>query len=342
MTLPSSLPAPRFIDRDTAPSLRWGVIGVGHIAKEFVPAVQRFTNQQVVAVAARSQGRAQEFATRFGIDKAVGSAQQLVDLPGLDAVYVAAPDNEHVPLGLMAIAAGKHVLIEKPIASSVADAELLTEAGTAAGVLVMEAMWTRYLPQFDVIRQLVRDGVLGDLELVIASACRAIVPASQARENGWNASAITGMGVYPIALASDFLGTPTQVRALGVPIPGGGDLTASVCLGHADGSQASITTSVVTRAPVTATISGTRARVDLEEFFFNSTSFTLTTPEKIGSSMRWAEPTGMTLYDGLAWQTLALARYATDGRTESPLHTHAETLSILRTIETARAQLPAL
>jgi predicted dehydrogenase len=317
------------------------VVGAGHIAREWVPAVQRFTDQRVVAVAARSAGRAQEFADRFGIGTAVTSAEELVDLPDLDAVYIATPDVDHVPIGLAAVAAGKHVLVEKPIAPSVAQAQALLDAGTAAGVLVMEGMWTRYLPQFDVIRRLVADGVLGDLDLVIASACRALVPATVAQERMADASAIAGMGVYPIALACDLLGTPTTVRALGVPTPEGGDLTASVLLGHPGGAQASLTTSIVSRAPVTATISGTRARVDLDEFFFNPTSFTLTTPEKIGTSLRWEEPTGMRLYDGLAWQVLALAQYAGEGRTESPLHTHAETLAILRTIERARAALLA-
>ncbi|MGN8245184.1 Gfo/Idh/MocA family protein [Cellulomonas soli] len=339
MTLPSSFPDPSFLGRGTAPSLRWGVVGAGHIAQEWVPAVQRHTEQRVVAVAARTAGRAEQFAARFGIETAVESAQQLLDLPQVDAVYVATPDSEHVPIGLMAVAAGKHVLVEKPVAPSAAQAQELFTAAARAGVLAMEAMWTRYLPQFDVIRRLVADGVLGELELVVASACRALVPARVADDGAFDASAVAGMGVYPIALASDLLGTPTVVRALGRTTPAGGDLTASVLLGHAGGAQASITTSIATRAPVTATISGTRARVDLEEFFFNPTSFTLTTPEKIGTSMRWQEPTGMALYDGLAWQVLALAQFAGEGRVESPLHTHAETVAILRTIESARAQL---
>lgn len=91
-----------------------------------------------------------------------------------------------------------------------------------------------------------RDGVLGDLELVIASACRALVPPSV--RNGQSASAITGMGGYPIALNSDLLGTPTEVLAQGTPTAAGGDLTASVALAHATGAHAAITTSVVTRA----------------------------------------------------------------------------------------------
>lgn len=339
MTLPTAFPEPAYLGRDTAPTLRWGVVGAGHIAQEFVPAVQRFTHQRVVAVAARTPGRAAEFAARFGVEAAVESAQALVERADVDAVYIATPDVDHVPLGLAAVAAGKHVLIEKPIAPSAAEARVLFDAAAAAGVVAMEAMWTRYLPQFDVIRTLVRDGVLGDLELVVASACRALVPAGVAHERMGGMSAVAGMGVYPIALASDLLGTPTTVRALGVPTAQGGDLTATIALGHADGAQAALTTSVATRAPVTATISGTRARVDLDEFFFNPTSFTLTTPEKIGTSLRWAEPTGMTLYDGLAWEALALAQFAGEGRTESPLHTHAETLAILGTIEAARASL---
>lgn len=328
------------LDQTTAPALRWGVIGAGHIATQFVPAIQRFTSQQVIAVAARTPHRAASFAARFGVPTSTTTAQELVELSDVDAVYIAAPDDQHVPLGLAAVAAGKHVLVEKPIAPSAEQAAALTRAGEAAGVLVMEAMWARYLPQYDVIHQLVRDGVLGDLGLVVATACRALVP-PDLRTAGDRPpiSAISGMGVYPLALSSDFLGTPSEVLAQGIGMPTGGDLSAVVALAHPNGAQAAITTSVITRAPLTATISGTLARVDLEESFFNPTSFTLTTPEKVGVSMRWQEPTGMASYDGLSWQATALASYAAEGRVESPLHTHAETLAILQTIDEARSQL---
>ena len=337
MTLPSTFPRPRILDQTSAPSLRWGILGPGHIASAWVQAVKRFTNQRVVAVGSRSLDRASAFASRFEIPVACGSYEELLARPDVDAVYVAVPSTQHLAYGLMAIAAGKHVLIEKPLAPTAADAQTLTSAARAAGVFLMEGMWTRYLPQADVIRQLVSDGVLGELQVFLADHGRALVTDPLHVDAG--ISALDGMGIYPIALSSELLGPPVDILAQGLLAPSGADLYATVAFSHEGGAHSAISTSIVTRTPIAATIAGSAARIDIHPPAFTPTSFTLSTPEKISRNLEWAEPTGMTFYDGLSWEATALAGFAADGQIESPLHTHAETVSILETIDEARRQL---
>lgn len=96
------------------PVLRWGIVALGAIADYFARAVRAHTDQRIVAVASRSAERAEAFASRYSIDRRYGSYEQLMNDPEVQIVYVAAPHREHLPLGLQAISAGKHVLIEKP------------------------------------------------------------------------------------------------------------------------------------------------------------------------------------------------------------------------------------
>ena len=122
-----------------APALRWGVLGPGWIAERFVTAVQRSTTQQVVAVGSRTLQRSAEFADRFGIATAHGSYQALVSDPAVDVIYVATPHNAHFPCAAMAIEAGKHVLVEKPIGLNAGEAGRLAELASQRGVFCMLA-----------------------------------------------------------------------------------------------------------------------------------------------------------------------------------------------------------
>ena len=119
---PSFLPTPRTPDPMQAPSLRWGVLGPGWIAERFVTAVQRSTTQQVVAVGSRTLQRSAEFADRFDVATAHGSYQALVSDPAVDVIYVATPHNAHFPCAALAVEAGKHVLVEKPIGLNAGEA----------------------------------------------------------------------------------------------------------------------------------------------------------------------------------------------------------------------------
>jgi predicted dehydrogenase len=133
------------------------VLAPGEIAAAFTHTLHINTDQRVVAVASRSKDRAATFGRDFGISKTYGSYEQLADDREVDIVYISAPHSEHSKLALPAISAGHNVLDEKPFTVTADEACDIVRAARKAGVFAMEAMWTRYLPQTDIIRQLLAD-----------------------------------------------------------------------------------------------------------------------------------------------------------------------------------------
>lgn len=342
--LPTSLPAPDLFAPDAGePALRWGVIAPGQIAGAFVSAMHRRTRQRVVAVGSRSLDRARMFAAEHDIERAYGDYEQLVSDPGVDVVYIAAPQSEHLALGLLAIGAGKHALIEKPLATSAEDARTLVAAAAGAGTLLMEAMWSRYLPQTSVIRTLVADGVLGEIQGVYADHGQAIPfdPDHRLYRPELGGGALLDLGIYPVQLDSMLLGAPTSITAVGGLAPTGVDEFSTLVLGHGEGKQSTLSTTLRVRTPTTAAILGTEARIQTGSPFFIPTWFEIADNGFLTDTVRWEDPTGLPVFDGLSWEATALATFVGEGRTESPLHTLEETVSILETLDEAARQLRA-
>ena len=146
-----ALPEPRPVG--DVPSLRWGILGTGWIAHQFVATVLARTGQRVVAVGSRSAERSREFAGEFGIEQAFGSYEELVGAE-VDVIYVATGHLDHLAHATLALEAGKPVLVEKPMTPRVADTEALVALARARGLFCMEAVWTLALPRYDVVRQI--------------------------------------------------------------------------------------------------------------------------------------------------------------------------------------------
>jgi len=340
--LPTSFPEPVLFTPDAGePALRWGVIAPGQIAGAFVSAMHRCTQQRAVAVGSRSLERAAAFAADHGIDRAYGSYEELAADPAVDVVYIAAPQSEHLALGLLAIAAGKHALIEKPLATNADDARTLVAAAAAAGTFLMEAMWSRYLPQTSVIRTLIDDGVLGEIRGVYADHGQAVPfdPDHRLYRPELGGGALLDLGIYPVQLDSMVLGTPTKITAAGGMTPTGVDAYSTLILGHGPDTQSTLSTTILARTPTTAAILGTDARIEMGSPFHIPTSLVLADNGFLTDTLRWEDPTGLPIFDGLSWEATALAVYVGEGRTESPLHTLGETVSILETIDEALRQI---
>ena len=163
-----TLPEPRTPDPADAPALRWGILAPGHIAGHWATALREHTRQRLVAIGSRSPERAAAFARDHGVDRVHSSYEALVGDPAVDAVYVASPHSHHRDHALLALRAGKHVLVEKAFTRNAAEARELVAAASQAGLLLMEAMWTRYLPHMDVVRRALEDGLLGDVHRIVA------------------------------------------------------------------------------------------------------------------------------------------------------------------------------
>ena len=191
-----------------APAIRWGVLAPGGIANTFAAAVHEGTRSRVVAVGSRSLERAQEFSGRHGVARAHGSYADLVADPDVDAVYVASPHSEHHEHALLALRAGKPVLVEKAFTRNLREADEVLGLARSGGLLAAEAMWSRYLPHYDVVRRTVAAGTLGDVVLVEADHGQLLWPDGPARlsQPELAGGALLDLGVYPLSFADHVLG----------------------------------------------------------------------------------------------------------------------------------------
>ncbi len=153
-----------------AARLRWGIIGTAKIAREWlIPAIQRSRNAEVVAIASRNTDTARQFALDNNIAQYHGSYDALLENPAVDAVYIPLPNDFHVPLTLKAIAAGKHVLCEKPLGLNAADIQpIFTAASAAPQLVVMEAFMYRFHPQWVKVKEMLAQGTLGEINAIEA------------------------------------------------------------------------------------------------------------------------------------------------------------------------------
>ncbi|WP_282860517.1 Gfo/Idh/MocA family protein, partial [Pseudoclavibacter helvolus] len=148
--------------------VRWGILGAGNIAKTFVTDLLA-QGLEVAAVGSRDAAKAAEFAAEFSIPTSHGSYEDLVADPHVDVVYIATPQSFHAEQALLAIEAGKPVLVEKSFTNTAAEAERVVAAARAKGVFAMEAMWTRFLPTADAISDVIVRGAIGALVRVTRS-----------------------------------------------------------------------------------------------------------------------------------------------------------------------------
>ena len=179
------------------------MLGAADIAvKKVIPAMRRSERSQVVAIASRDRAKAEAAAGALGIPRSYGSYEELIDDPDVEAIYNPLPNHLHVPWSIRAAEAGKHVLCEKPIALSAAEARELLAVRDRTGVQIGEAFMVRTHPQWLAVKQLVDDGRIGELRLVLGhfSYFRRDPTDIRSRRE-WGGGALLDIGCYPITLS---------------------------------------------------------------------------------------------------------------------------------------------
>jgi predicted dehydrogenase len=322
-----SFPTPEIIDPASVFSYRWGIMGAADIAQAFVSSVQKHTKQQIVAVASRTSGKAEAFAKNFGIESH-DNYEDLLARDDIDAIYIPTLPSQHRDHALQAIAAGKHVLIEKPVTLVPSEAAEIFAAAKAKGVLAMEAMWTRYLPQYDIIRKLMNDNALGDIELVNVSMCQANLEVPRLWKKG-HGDPFTDMGIYPISFCQTFLGNPTKITAQGKLNQDGIPEEVSVQLQYANGARAYVLVSGRAAIPGIGQIAGTKAKLDVGPEFFIPSKLELRSVDFNSSPTTWKDESAVIGHEGLCYQATALASFLDQGLLESPYESHAESIANL-------------
>lgn len=334
------IPAPHLIDPSAVPALRWGIYGTGWISEEFASSCMKHTGQQIVSVASRTRGKAAEFAEKMGIAEFDESYETLAARDDIDAIYIATRPSGHLEHALIAINAGKHVLIEKPIAMNADDARAIFAAAKAAGVFAMEAMWNRYLPQASVVRQIKEQGLLGEPRLILMDFCQdhAHIPARWVPGGG---SAMYDMGVYPVAFSIEHLGYPTSIRAIGHLAESGVEAEVTAVLDYESGARTIFTLSALNHAPHHATISGTEGIIEYLTPFVVPSGISLSTTGFNTEQVTWQDQYPQRGHQGLGYEATAFAGFVGAGMTESPIHPHEESVKALEIIAEILRQIGA-
>jgi predicted dehydrogenase len=317
-----------------AEPLRWGLIGTGGIADAFARDLELTASGTVIAVGSRSAESSERFGEEHRVPNRHSSYEALVADPEVDVVYVATPHPWHRANTLLALDAGKPVLVEKPFTMNAREARELVAAARERGLFLMEAMWTRFLPHVVEIRRLLAEGALGEIVAFSAdhgqwfakdSAHRLFAP-----ELG--GGALLDLGVYPVSFASMVLGRPERILATVDPAFTGVDGQTSMIFSYAAGAQALLSCTSAARSPTRAAIVGTAARIEIDGDFYAPTSFTLTTRE--GESTRFEQPHEGR---GLRHQADEVARCLAAGLLESPFMALDESVTIMETIDAVLA-----
>lgn len=190
------------LTNDAAP-VRWGILGAANIAvRQVIPATQQSPLCSVVAIASRDVAKARTAAESLDIPRAYGSYQALIDDPDVEAIYNPLPNHLHVPWTIRAAERGKHVLCEKPIARTAAEAEQLLEVRQRTGVQLAEAFMVRTHPQWVAAQELIAAGRIGDLRLINGHFSYFRRDPTDVRSNPeWGGGALLDIGCYPITMS---------------------------------------------------------------------------------------------------------------------------------------------
>ena len=318
--------------------VRWGILGTGGIAGSFASDLRLSDTGVAVAVGSRSQAAADRFADSYGIANRHDSYDSLVADPDVDVIYVATPHPMHRDNAILALRAGKHVLVEKPFTMNAAEAREVAAVARERGLFAMEAMWTRFLPHVGVIREWLGNGLLGDVVTVTADHGQWFAEDAGFRlfapELG--GGALLDLGVYPVSFASMVLGRPSRIVSISDPAFTGVDAQTSMLFGYESGAQAVLTCTLRAKSPTRAAIVGTDARIEVDGDFY--------APARVTLIPRAGEPVVVeSVHEGrgLRHQADEVARRLAAGEVESPFMPLDETISIMETMDTVLTQAQA-
>lgn len=248
--------------------IRWGIVSTANIGvAKVVPAMMRGTHSEVIAIASRDLAKAQAAASKLGIAKAYGSYEALLADPDVEAIYNPLPNHLHVPVSIQALQAGKHVLCEKPIALSAAEAQTLVDAGQRYPHLkLMEAFMYRHHPQWQRAKAIVASGGIGQLRTINSVFSYFLTdPANVRNQADIGGGGLMDIGCYNISLSRFIFGSePTRVCGLVEYDPTlKVDRLASGMMQFADGT-ATFTCSTQLSSYQRVNIFGTTGRIEIE------------------------------------------------------------------------------
>jgi len=315
--------------------IRWGILGPGKISRSFAIGLLEAEGAEIVAVGSRDRRRAAAFAGEFGVRNAYGSYEEMLADPAVDAVYIGTPHAFHHDQTLLCLRAGKHVLCEKALALNADQAARMIAAARETGLVLMEAMWTRFLPAMVRVRELVATGAIGEVRSVTADfGFRAkFDPASRLFDPALGGGALLDIGIYPLNLAFMICGEPVAIQTQANLGATGVDEESVTLLRHEDGRLSALSCSFRADTPREAHIQGTEGRITICCPWWKATRIIVQPREGKPDTMDLPARGG-----GYSHEAAAFMDLIRSGVPESDVMPLDESLAIMRTMDEIRAR----
>ena len=313
--------------------IRWGILSTGHIANQFTGALKDLPDAEVLAVASRTQEKADAFGDKWNVPRRYASYEQLANDPDIDVIYIATPHSHHHDNMQLCLEAGKHVLCEKAFTLTAWEAEACINLARQKGVFLMEAMWMRFFPLMQQVREWVSDGKIGDVKMVQADLYERFE--FDADHRAFNpelgGGALLDLGIYPISFTTMLLGLPDQVYSQAHLASTGVDEQNSMILAYDNGASALLSSSMVSNKPNEAFISGAKGYIKIEDRFLSTDCLILhldgKEPQQLQIPFRG---------DGMIHEAEHVQECIRAGKLESEIMSLDETLELMKLMDGLR------
>ncbi|XP_001993391.2 trans-1,2-dihydrobenzene-1,2-diol dehydrogenase [Drosophila grimshawi] len=325
--------------------IRWGIVSAGKISEDFVIALSTLpaSDHQVVAVAARAQECAAAFAKKHEIPNAYGSYEELAKSKDVDVVYIGALNPQHYEISLLILNHGKHVLCEKPLAMNKKQVEGILAAAKANKCFFMEAVWSRFFPSYQHVRQLIETGALGDIKNVEVAFGFPLAAVDRLQKRELGGGVVYDLGIYTIQVSQwAFQEPPQKIESTGLTNNEGIDDDVSCTLTYSGGRTAKMRLSSKEKLDNKAIIKGTKGEITLIDFW---------SPNKIididGKEKEWLPPKGKyaTNYGNsecMRYEAEAVRQSILAGEMENKTVSYADSLLFAEIEDTIRKQIGVL
>ena len=313
--------------------MKIGILGAGGIARVMAETVNGMEEAQCYAVAARDLGRAQKFAEEFGVEKAYGSYEEMLEDPQVELVYIATPHSHHYEHVKLCLEHGKHVLCEKAFTANAAQAEEILKMAEEKGLLLTEAIWTRYMPMRKTIDEVVASGIIGKITSLSANLGYVIEQNERIHAPELAGGALLDLTVYPLNFASMVFGDDiVKVDASCVKIDTGVDGQDNVMLTYRDGKMATLYTTIHAQTDRRGMINGSLGYIEIENINNYESMKVYDLDRKVIAS--YEAPKQITGYE---YEVRAAIRAIREGKTECEEMPHAETIKMMKLMDRIRA-----
>lgn len=310
-------------------------MGCGKIARKFAGDLKLVKDAELAAVASRDAARAEAFKEDFNAERTFTDYLDLVRSADVDVVYVATPHGLHYDHVMMCLQNHKAVLCEKAFALNYRQAEEMVTTAKKNNIFLMEAFWTRFLPQYQKVAEMISNGELGQVRLIQADfGFKAPEPIAQRLyDPALGGGALLDIGLYPVFLAQSILGEPIEVQALTSPFSSGVDQQIIINLKFRDGALATLCSTFAVDTPVNAMIAGTDGRIHMRNRFHNAIAdIELVKDRQKPVTIKTKRERGY----GYQFEARHVDQCLREGLTESPVWKHSDTLLLMKTLDRIR------